>query len=54
MLVASPPAGAVLLLIDLQQAIDHPSWGVRNNPHAEEQIGRLLAQPGLAGVACPT
>ncbi|MFL9996636.1 cysteine hydrolase family protein [Paraburkholderia sediminicola] len=44
MLVARPSAGAVLLLIDLQQAIDHPSWGVRNNPHAEEQISRLLAR----------
>lgn len=39
---ALPPAGAVLLLIDLQQAIDHPSWGVRNNPMAERQLGRLL------------
>lgn len=35
--------GAVLLLIDLQRAIDHPSWGIRNNPHAETQIARLLA-----------
>ncbi|MCA3564117.1 MAG: cysteine hydrolase [Methylocystis sp.] len=32
----------VLLLIDLQNAIDHPSWGNRNNPDAEAQIGRLL------------
>jgi nicotinamidase-related amidase len=39
-----PSPGAVLLLIDLQQAIDHPSWGVRNNPHAERQIGRLVAR----------
>lgn len=31
-----------MLLIDLQQAIDHPSWGERNNPHAEAQIRRLL------------
>ncbi len=32
-----------LLIIDLQQAIDHPSWGVRNNPDAEENVRRLLA-----------
>ena len=39
----SPHRGAVLLLIDLQRAIDHPSWGTRNNPHAETRIARLLA-----------
>lgn len=33
----------VLLLIDLQMAILHPKWGVRNNPEAEERIGALLA-----------
>jgi len=37
-----PPPGSVLLLIDLQKAIDHPSWGERNNPCAEAQIGTLL------------
>jgi nicotinamidase-related amidase len=32
-----------LLLIDLQRAIDHPDWGVRNNPGAEARIAQLLA-----------
>lgn len=34
----------LLLLIDLQNAIDDPGWGVRNNPQAEDQISSLLAQ----------
>jgi len=32
-----------LLLIDLQKAVDHPSWGPRNNPGAERTVARLLA-----------
>jgi len=32
----------LLLLIDLQKAIDHPSWGERNNPDAEDNIKELL------------
>ncbi len=36
------PPGTVLLLIDFQRAIDHPSWGVRNNLDAETRIGQLL------------
>lgn len=36
------PADAALIVIDLQRAIDHPSWGVRNNPQAEENIAALL------------
>ena len=35
--------GAALLVIDVQKAIDHPSWGVRNNPQAESNIAALLA-----------
>ena len=35
---------AALLLIDLQQAIDHPSWGRRNNPQAEARSSALLNQ----------
>lgn len=39
-----PPPGAVLLLVDLQRSIEHPSWGARNNLSAEVQITRLLAR----------
>lgn len=34
---------AVLLLVDLQKAIDDPSWGRRNNPALEANVARLLA-----------
>jgi nicotinamidase-related amidase len=37
------PPTAVLIIIDVQKAIDHPSWGERNNPDAEQNIARLLA-----------
>jgi len=33
----------VLLLIDLQVAVDHGSWGRRNNPGAEAIVADLLA-----------
>lgn len=37
------PLSGVLILIDLQKAIDHPSWGTRNNPEAEQNAAALLA-----------
>jgi nicotinamidase-related amidase len=36
------PQNAVLMVIDLQKAIDHPSWGLRNNPEAEKNASALL------------
>jgi nicotinamidase-related amidase len=37
------PHSAALVVIDVQYAIDHPSWGERNNPQAEGNIAALLA-----------
>jgi nicotinamidase-related amidase len=36
------PADAALIVIDLQKAIDHASWGERNNPDAEKNVAALL------------
>lgn len=32
-----------LVLIDVQNGFDHPRWGSRNNPQAEDNIARILA-----------
>jgi len=38
-------AAPALLIIDVQRAIDDPSWGDdRNNPGAERNIAKLLAR----------
>lgn len=37
------PSDAVLLIIDVQRAIDDPIWGIRNNPEMENNIAALLA-----------
>jgi len=36
------PLTAALIVIDVQHAIDHPSWGERNNPNAESNMAALL------------
>ncbi|WP_018388678.1 cysteine hydrolase family protein [Ancylobacter sp. FA202] len=46
------PFNAALLVIDLQNAIDHPKWAVhgpRNNPGGEQVVARLLAAWREAG-----
>jgi nicotinamidase-related amidase len=39
----SPSLDAALLVIDVQQGLDDPRWGARNNPAAERRIADLLA-----------
>ncbi len=41
-LPAPLPPDAVLIVIDIQKAIDHPSWGQRNNLDAEKNVAALL------------
>lgn len=43
---------SALLVIDVQEAVDDPSRGPRNNPQAEENIARLLAAFREAGIRC--
>jgi nicotinamidase-related amidase len=36
------PAEPALVVVDVQQAFDDPSWGTRNNPRCEENIAALI------------
>ena len=43
--MSAAPAGGgeALIVVDVQQAFDEPSWGRRDNPACEENIAALLA-----------
>ncbi len=37
------PHNSALIVIDVQQAFNNPTWGKRNNPQAEQRIADLLS-----------
>jgi nicotinamidase-related amidase len=38
------PEDTVLIVVDVQKAFDHPSWGKRNNSNAEANIAEILGR----------
>jgi nicotinamidase-related amidase len=38
------PINTALIVIDVQKGFDDPRWGMRNNPQAEANIGKLLEE----------
>jgi nicotinamidase-related amidase len=44
------PSDTVLMIVDVQRAIDDPKWGARNNPDAERHIAALLEAWREAGM----
>jgi nicotinamidase-related amidase len=47
--LVSLSSATALLLVDVQQGLDHPRMGARNNPAAEQRIAELLAAWRSAG-----
>jgi nicotinamidase-related amidase len=43
------PTTATLILMDIQKGFDEPYWGERNNPDAERNIEKLIAQWRTSG-----
>lgn len=49
MLMPTLDPNTALIMVDVQQGLDHPRFGKRNNPQAEQRIAALLAAWRAAG-----